>query len=321
MKNHVLPRIDEDEEARQKVLPFCRLKIGEIWTDPVRGHKVGCLDAAGPMQIQELMGGEKASLAIHDPPYNVVAFDTRPIEEFISWSKRWIATTSDALDSDSSLYVWLGADQNEGFQPLPDFMLMMRDFQELTSRSFITMRNQRGYGTQNNWMAVRQECLFYVKGKPDFTVQYTDIPKILRGYYKEVNGKNTENMERSKSNNIRAGNVWVDVQQVFYRMEENVNGCYAQKPLKSIERLILASSKETELVIDFFGHSGTTLIAAEQLNRKCFICDNDPVYCEIMIRRLERLRRFGKTGWQNGNPFEVELHGVKETEQPILELW
>jgi len=320
MKNYTLPRLDEDEATRQIVLPFCRLKLGEIWTDPVRGHKVGCLDAADPMQIQEFMGGEKASLAIHDPPYNLVAFDTRTIEEFISWCKRWIATTSSALAFDSSLYVWLGADQNEGFQPLPDFMLMMRDFQDLTSRSFITMRNQRGYGTQNNWMAVRQECLFYVKGKPDFTVQYTDIPKILRGYYKDVNGKKTENLERSKSDNIRPGNVWVDVQQVFYRMEENVNGCYAQKPLKCIERLILASSKETELVIDFFGHSGATLIAAEQLNRKCFICDNDPIYCEIMIRRLERLRKFGKTGWQNGNPFEKELHGVETMEQPVLEL-
>jgi site-specific DNA-methyltransferase (adenine-specific) len=44
------------------------------------------------------------------------------------------------------------------------------------------MRNQRGYGTQKNWMAIRQECLYYVKGEPNFTVQYTDIPKILRRY-------------------------------------------------------------------------------------------------------------------------------------------
>ena len=52
----------------------------------------------------------------------------------------------------------------------------------------------------------------------------------------------TENLQRSKSETIRAGNVWVDVQQVFYRMEENVSGCYAQKPLKSIDRIIKASS-------------------------------------------------------------------------------
>ena len=46
-------------------------------------------------------------------------------------------------------------------------------------------------------MAIRQELLYYVKGDPAFNVdaEYTDIPKILRGYYKEVNGRMTENLE------------------------------------------------------------------------------------------------------------------------------
>jgi site-specific DNA-methyltransferase (adenine-specific) len=103
-------------------------------------------------------------------------------------------------------------------------------------------------------MWIRQELLYYVKGTPLFNVkaEYTDIPKILRGYYKEVNGQVTENLERSKSENIRAGNVWVDIQQVFYRLEENVPGCYAQKPLKAIERLVRASTEENGLVADFF---------------------------------------------------------------------
>ena len=187
-------------------------------------------------------------------------------------------------------------------------MLMMRDL-PFRPRSFITMRNQRGYGTQHNWMAVRQELLYYVRGNPTFNVdaEYTDIPKILRGYYKEINGAVTENLERGKSENIRAGNVWVDVQQVFYRMEENVSGCYAQKPLKAIERIIRASSNPGDLVIDFFAHSGTTLLAAEVLGRRCCTVDIDPIYCEISIRRLERYRSTGKLGWQNSHPFQMDL--------------
>jgi site-specific DNA-methyltransferase (adenine-specific) len=151
--------------------------------------------------------------------------------------------------------------------------------------------------------------LYYTKGDPVFNIEaeYTDIPKILRGYYKEVNGKVTENFERSKSPNIRAGNVWVDIQQVFYRMEENVNGCYAQKPLKSADRIIRASSQKDELILDFFCHAGTTLLAAEMLERRCYTIDIDPVYCEIAIRRIEHFRATGKTGWQNGNPFEKEI--------------
>ena len=254
------------------------------------------------------MTGEHATLAIHDPPYNLARFERRSIDEFVDWARQWARVSESALHADASLYVWLGADQADGFQPLPDFMHMMRS-QQFRPRSFITMRNQRGYGTQKNWMAVRQELLYYVRGTPTFHVEaeYTEIPKILRGYYKRVNGRITENLERSRSDTIRAGNVWVDIQQVFYRMEENGSGCHAQKPLKCIERILRASSDPHDLVIDFFAHSGTTLLAAEILGRKCFTVDVDPIYAEITIRRLEHFRATGRVGWQNSHPFGSEI--------------
>ena len=308
MKNNPLPRLDTNPEIRDKLLPYCRLKHGEIWTDPVRGHKVGCLDAADAADIDRIMENDNAQLAIHDPPYNLAAFETKSIDEYIKWCSKWVDNTYNVLLADSSLYIWLGADQNNGFQPLPDFINMMRQ-KPFTPRSMITMRNQRGYGTQKNWMAIRQELLFYNKGNPFFNIdaEYTDIPKVLKGYYKKVNGKVTENMERSRSDCIRAGNVWIDIQQVFYRMEENVSGCYAQKPIKCIDRITRASSSKDDLVVDFFSHSGTTLVVAELLNRKCYTIDYDPIYAEITIRRLERIRKENRTGWQNSNPFEDEL--------------
>lgn len=318
MKNHELPRLDKHIKLHNYLLKYCRLSKGEIWIDKQSGHKIGCLDAAEPKDIKKLMAKKKASLAVHDPPYNLVMFQIHEVKSFIDWCRKWIENTNIALAEGSSLYIWLGADQNNGFQPLPDFMIMMRDF-PFATRSFITMRNQRGYGTQNNWMAVRQELLYYTKGKPVFNInaEYTDIPKILRGYYKKVNGQITENLERSKSENIRAGNVWVDIQQVFYRMEENVNGCYAQKPLKSAERIIRASSNENDIVIDFFCHSGSTLIASELNKRKCYTIDSDPLYCEIAIRRLEHYRKTGETGWQNSNPFEKEILKDKKLQRII----
>ena len=306
MNNNTLPRLDTNKQIRSKLLPYCRLFPGEVWEDKENGHRVGCLDVADPVLISRLMRDEQAALAIHDPPYNAVAFEVKYVSEFVEWCRKWISLTYDVLSADSSLYIWMGADQNNGFQPLPDIMVMMRD-QQFSPRSFITMRNQRGYGTQKNWMAVRQELLYYIKGNPDFQVEYTDIPKILKGYYKEIDGQVTDNLQRSKSQNIRASNVWVDVQQVFYRMEENVSGCYAQKPLKSIERIIRASSSVEDLVIDYFSHSGTTLLASEILGRRCYTADIDPVFAEITIRRLENFRDTGRTGWQNGHPFEKEF--------------
>jgi site-specific DNA-methyltransferase (adenine-specific) len=233
----------------------------------------------------------------------MIAFHKVSTEEFIDWCERWVKANVRFLAENASLYVWLGADQTHGFQPLPEFMLMMRSISDLQSRSLISLRNQRGYGTQRNWMAVRQELLFYVKGKPSFEVQYTEIPKVLKGYYKTVGGRKTENLERSRSETIRPGNIWLDIQQVFYRLEENVPGCYAQKPLRAIDRIVAASSRQGDSILDSFAHSGTTLLSCERLGRRCFTSDIHPVFCEIAIRRLERYRRTGKLGWQNGNPF------------------
>jgi len=100
--------------------------------------------------------------------------------------------------------------------------------------------------------------------------------------------------------------VWVDIQQVFYRMKENVSGCYAQKPLKAIERIVQASSDPKDIVLDFFSHSGTTLLSAEMNRRRCLTMDIDPLFCEITIRRLEHFRSTGQLGWQNSHPFENE---------------
>ena len=260
MPKEAIPRLDDDT-FRQKILPYCRLKPGQIWKDPEGQHRIGVLDAVSWEDCALISEGESVDLFIQDPPYNITV-------------------------------------GNRNTQQLSRV-----NIEELTSRSFISLRNQRGYGTQKNWMAVRQELLYYTKGDPEFKVTYTDIPKVLKGYYKTINGKVTDNLERGKSDTIRPGNIWLDIQQVFYRMEENIPGAYAQKPLKSIERIIKTSSKPGNLVADFFAHSGTTLMAAEKLDRSCITFDRDPVFAELTIRRLERYRETGKTGWQWENPF------------------
>lgn len=307
-----IKRLDAYADIRNLLLPYCRLKKGEIWEDAVSGHRVGVLDSTDYSDVEKLIKGNTVRLVINDPPYNIAVgrrntknLSQITLEEYLKFSEKWVKNSLSIMSDDSSLFVWIGADYKNGFQPLADFIIMMRGFKELKSKNFITLRNQRGYGTQKNWMWIRQELLHYIKGNPEFNVEaeYTNIPRILKGYYKKVGGVLKENEERSASKTIRAGNVWVDIQQVFYRMEENVAGCYAQKPLKAIERIILSSSKEGEVAVDLFAHSGTTLLAGEKTGRKVCTCDNDPIFAEIAIRRLERYRKTGKTGWQWHSPF------------------
>lgn len=62
-----------------------------------------------------------------------------------------------------------------------------------------------------------------------------------------------------------------------------------QKPVGMIGNILQDFTKEGDTVLDGFGGSGSTLIACEQLNRKCFICELDPHYCDVIIQRWENL--------------------------------
>ena len=61
------------------------------------------------------------------------------------------------------------------------------------------------------------------------------------------------------------------------------------KPVGLVANCLLDCTKEGDIVLDAFGGSGTTLIAAEQLNRKCYMMELDPHYCDVIIARWEKL--------------------------------
>ena len=61
------------------------------------------------------------------------------------------------------------------------------------------------------------------------------------------------------------------------------------KPIELIANCILDVTKEGDSVVDIFGGSGSTLIAAEQLNRKCYMMELDPHYCDVILARWENL--------------------------------
>ena len=68
---------------------------------------------------------------------------------------------------------------------------------------------------------------------------------------------------------------------------EHTGGHATPKPIALCSRAIKSSSREGEIVLDVFGGSGSTLIACEQLNRKCYMCELDPHYCDVTIQRWE----------------------------------
>lgn len=68
-----------------------------------------------------------------------------------------------------------------------------------------------------------------------------------------------------------------------------IEGHTTPKPIGFISKALENSSRQKDIVVDFFGGSGSTLIACEQLNRKCYMCELDPKYCDVIVKRWETL--------------------------------
>lgn len=73
-----------------------------------------------------------------------------------------------------------------------------------------------------------------------------------------------------------------------------------QKPLELCSWFIKRYGKNCDVVVDLFGGSGSTLIACEQLGRKCYMMELDPKYCDVIRKRYWKLTTGSEEGWQEG---------------------
>ena len=82
-------------------------------------------------------------------------------------------------------------------------------------------------------------------------------------------------------------NVW-HFDRTSQKERENTGGHATPKPIALCARAIKSSSREGEIVLDVFGGSGSTLIACEQLGRKCRMVELDPHFCDVIVTRWEK---------------------------------
>ena len=147
--------------------------------------------------------------------------------------------------------------------------------------------NQMGkhYFTKSQWLFPTKEA--YEKMQAfgrDYDVFKKDYDALKKEWY----------ATRAYFNNTHdnQNNVW-HFERTSQKEREDCGGHATPKPIALCARAIKSSSREGESVLDLFGGSGTTLIAAEQLGRKCFMMELDPHYCDVIIARWEKLT--GKT--------------------------
>ena len=261
----VLPPLVEGE-------PVCR--EGDVWQ--LGPHRLVCGNALDPAVVDQLMGGEQARMVFTDPPYNV------PVNGHVSGlgkvQHREFAMASGEMTSSQFTGFLETALRNMADHAMDGsihYVCMdwrhMAEILQAGNAVFDEFKNLVVWAKDNGGMGAfyrsRHELVFVFKHGTAAHVNAFELGQ--HGRYR------TNVWEYRGVNTMKAG-----------RMEELALHPTV-KPVQMIADAIRDVSHRGDIVLDLFGGSGSTLIAAHKTGRRGFVCELDPVYCDRIIRRWE----------------------------------
>ena len=227
-----------------------------------------------------------ANLIIVDPPYNLPRnfgdkkFTVVSPQQYEEYLRSWFSLLCDKLAPDGTLYMcgdWRCSSS------------MQRVIEErLTILNRITWQREKGRGAARNWKNSMEDIWFAVKNPKDY---YFDVEavkvrrRVLAPYREEGRPKDWEETSEGRFRTTFPSNFWDDISVPFWSMPENTDHP-TQKPEKLIAKLILASSREGDVVFDPFLGSGTTAVAAKKLGRRYCGIELHLDYCLLAAKRL-----------------------------------
>ena len=227
-----------------------------------------------------------ANLIIVDPPYNLPRnfgdkkFTVVSPQQYEEYLRSWFSLLCDKLAPDGTLYMcgdWRCSSS------------MQRVIEErLTILNRITWQREKGRGAAHNWKNSMEDIWFAVKNPKDY---YFDVEavkvrrRVLAPYREEGRPKDWEETSQGRFRTTFPSNFWDDISVPFWSMPENTDHP-TQKPEKLIAKLILASSREGDVVFDPFLGSGTTAVAAKKLGRRYCGIELHLDYCLLAAKRL-----------------------------------
>lgn len=215
-------------------------------------------------------------------------------EEYL---RAWFKRVCDKLKPDGSLYMCGDWKCSSSQQKVIS--------EELTVINRITWQREKGRGAKTNWKNAMEDIWFAVKDKDNyyFDVDSVKMKRQVIAPYKE-NGK-PKDWEETDEGNFRItfpSNFWDDISIPFWSMPENTDHP-TQKPEKLIAKLVLASSRPGDIVLDPFVGSGTTCVVAKKLGRHYLGIEIDEEYCLWAAKRLTRADKDLEIQGYNGGFF------------------
>ncbi len=268
-------------------------KAGNVWQ--LGEHLLACGDATDPGVYQALLGGEFADLCWTDPPYNVnyqskagrIENDNLEDSAFLEFLKASFGRIHDRLKPGGAVYI-AHADM-EGL----NFRTAFFEAGFKLSGVLIWEKNSLVLGRSDyQW---KHEPILY-GWKPGAAHKWLGDRKQTT--IAELSG-NVFAQNDDGSINVRVGNETIVIEgdnitaraiepSVIRVDKPKLSADHpTMKPIELISSMLTNSSKKGDVVLDPFGGSGSTLIAAEMLGRRARLVELDPVYCDVIVRRWE----------------------------------
>lgn len=225
--------------------------------------------------IQEMakLPDRSVPLIIADPPYNLnkdygYTQDRFAFDDYISFSRAWLAEAVRLLTDNGSLYVFMG------MRYISYIYSILEQDLDMTFNSWITWHYTQGVGKTKGFSPRHDDILLFTKHPRNFVFNL-DAIRVPQKFYRSVNNMRGAN----------PGNVW-EFSHVHY-CHKNRKPHPTQKPEGLYERMILASSNEGDLVLDPFVGSGTLLRVCQQTNRSGIGIEINPDYIAMAQQRLQ----------------------------------
>ncbi len=244
-------------------------------------HNINCFS------LFEQIPNESVDLVCVDPPYGIGygPWDVWKCKaEFLVFCHKWISECFRVLKPSGTMWSFMG------YQNLIDFVLTLKQYGNVHLENWIIWARAKGRSSSKHLKSQREDVIHVTKSKEFTWNNLKVLREVICPYMKDGKPRGwfiDENGKRVRWTGL--GNIW-PYTSPFWKSKNDKLIHPAQKPFLIIERLVLLSSNEGDIVLDPFSGSGTTAIVCEE-HRRSYICSEQNVqYFNDSIARLEKFK-------------------------------
>ncbi len=273
---------DIDKAIAEVKIP--KTQVGDLYQ--LGNHFLLCGDASKTDTVQRLVGSAQPKMLYFDPPYNISLNynsgistnskyggqfnqDSKSRTEYKEFLRNILANGLSVSNKDAHVFTW--CDQTY-------IGLLQELYGELDvsqKRVCLWIKNNHNMTPQIAFNKVFEPCVYGTRGTP-YLAPIHNLNEVLN---QEIGTGN-----RVIDDILDLLDIWL-VKRLPAQDYEHPTA----KPPTLHEKPLRRCTKPGDIVLDLFGGSGSTLIACEQLKRKAYLCEIDPIFCDVIIKRFVEL--------------------------------